>query len=462
MTDQTLEAALALYQRGDPKAALSISRLLAAEGLQDLNLVVFHSGLLLHLKKFDEAKDFLVQAEQHYPNEGSILANLSVSQRACGDIPESIESAERALAVAPNLLSAWNALLLGYIANRQQDIARTHLEKALEIHPDAPSLRHIESRLADESDGNQNTADQGVVNNLIAEGKRLLSKGLVGPSETALRQALSIDPNHPHARAVLGETLLMAGRPEEARPELALAVRHLPSNSKVRYLHEIASGKTPPVAPNQYVRDLFNGMAGSFDSHLQEKLNYKIPQEIAARLTSVLNRPFGEILDLGCGTGLVGLALADRAEAIDGVDLSARMLLEAKAKDCYRDLHMADIGEFLRESKRQWDIIAAADVFVYYGQIEEIFLDISRVLSDDGCFVFSVEDGHGESFDVDRASGRYQHSRTYLESSLTSAGLGDFEFSRTVIRQELGTPVVGWLVLARKQDESDRRDRGEI
>ncbi len=462
MTDQTLEAALALYQRGNPTAALSISRRLAAEGLQDLKLVVFHSGLLLHLKKFDEAKDFLVRAGQQHPNAGPILANLSVAQRGCGQISESIESAERALNVAPNLLSAWNALLLGLIANRQEDIARTQLKKALEIHPDAPSLQHVSTRLAEQVDGNQNTADQEVVKNLVVEGKRLLSKGLLGPSETAFRQALNIDPNHPHARADLGETLLIAGRTEEARPELALAARHLPSDSKVRYLHEIASGKTPPVAPHQYVRELFNGMANSFDSHLQDKLNYEIPQEIAARLTSVLSRPFGEILDLGCGTGLVGLALAERAKAIDGVDLSARMLLEAKAKGCYRDLHMADIGEFLRESKGQWDIITAADVFIYYGQVEELFLDISRALSDDGCFVFSVEDGHGTSFDVDRASGRYQHSRTYLESSLISAGFSDIEFFRTVIRKELGKPIVGWLVLAHKRDGSDGGNLGKI
>ena len=52
----------------------------------------------------------------------------------------------------------------------------------------------------------------------------------------------------------------------------------------------------------------------------------------------------GPVLDLGCGTGLVALAIGDLPiESFTGIDLSPRMLAHAKAKRIYAELREADI-----------------------------------------------------------------------------------------------------------------------
>ena len=55
----------------------------------------------------------------------------------------------------------------------------------------------------------------------------------------------------------------------------------------------------------------------------------------------------GRLADLGCGSGLVGLALKTPQNQIIGVDVSAQMLAKAAEKNVYDELVKDDLIHFL-------------------------------------------------------------------------------------------------------------------
>lgn len=70
------------------------------------------------------------------------------------------------------------------------------------------------------------------------------------------------------------------------------------------------------------------------------------------------------ILDAGCGTGLVGEALAIAGtKAIDGLDLSAPMLDVARETGIYRDLDQADMNRPIDKADGTYDIVSCVGTF---------------------------------------------------------------------------------------------------
>jgi SAM-dependent methyltransferase len=81
----------------------------------------------------------------------------------------------------------------------------------------------------------------------------------------------------------------------------------------------------------------------------------------------------GRVLDLGCGTGLVAMAIGDLPiESFTGVDLSPRMLAHARAKRIYAELREGDIIADLNSHSQRWPLITAADVLCYMGGLSRV------------------------------------------------------------------------------------------
>jgi predicted TPR repeat methyltransferase len=233
--------------------------------------------------------------------------------------------------------------------------------------------------------------------------------------------------------------------------------------------------EAPPSAPRHYVEALFDSYAEGFDEHLVGKLGYRTPWLIAEMLSraasevpEVPGAPKASVapeateamdaargakrwraaLDLGCGTGLVGPLLAPRCEAIDGVDLSTLMLAKAQALGCYRRLVHGDVAEHLHGTAERHDLVVAADVFVYIGDLEAVFAGTARVLDAGGLFAFSVEEAAAgvERFEL-RASSRYAHSEAYVRQLAASHGFERRALTRTTLRHDQRQPIGGLLVL---------------
>mmetsp|Transcript_63559 Transcript_63559/g.139280 ORF Transcript_63559/g.139280 Transcript_63559/m.139280 type:complete len:225 (-) Transcript_63559:37-711(-) len=167
------------------------------------------------------------------------------------------------------------------------------------------------------------------------------------------------------------------------------------------------------------VEEEFDEYAGEFEKHLLTVLDYKLPEVLLhkAQLLPALPR----VVDLGCGTGLCGRALRSRAAVgcLVGVDLSACMLARAKQEGGYDELYQRDLLAHLqREGSDAVDLLLACDVFIYLRSLEKVVTEGHRVLRPGGFFFFSTEAATVEEAPeglVQRASGRYAHSRDYVE-----------------------------------------------
>ena len=154
------------------------------------------------------------------------------------------------------------------------------------------------------------------------------------------------------------------------------------------------------------------------------------------------------VLDLGCGTGLAGLAFKPLAATLDGVDLSPAMIEKAKARGIYNNLTVDDLESALAAPGRAYDLILAADTLVYLGDLEPVFLAAAKRLTPDGFFLFTAEKAEG-GFELGPKR-RWRHGETYLRETAQKAGLDVRGLLEAAPRREAGKPVEGFAVALAK------------
>ena len=104
-----------------------------------------------------------------------------------------------------------------------------------------------------------------------------------------------------------------------------------------RFLDRAYEAKTP-----EGTRALYDEWSASYEDEVAEN-GYATPRRVAAALAAALPDRDAPVLDIGCGTGLSGLALrAEGFTAIDGADVSREMLARARQKGAYRTLRRID------------------------------------------------------------------------------------------------------------------------
>jgi predicted TPR repeat methyltransferase len=156
------------------------------------------------------------------------------------------------------------------------------------------------------------------------------------------------------------------------------------------------------------------------------------------------------MLDLGCGTGLAGAAFRPHVDWLVGVDLSSKMIEEARGKGAYDTLAVGDIAQFLAEqhaANARADLVIAADVFAYIGDVGAVCAAVARVLAPDGLFGFTVETHAGEGAIVG-AKMRYQHAPEFVRGAIADANMTIRRLDAVSTRNENRVPVPGLLVIA--------------
>jgi predicted TPR repeat methyltransferase len=253
---------------------------------------------------------------------------------------------------------------------------------------------------------------------------------------------------------LLGHALSNLDRHGEATEAYAEALKLAPEDAYVRHLVRSA-GKLPqaPRAPNDYLEAVFDGYAERFEAHLIG-LGYRVPGLIRTALLAHLpprpeRMPIGPVLDLGCGTGLVGVALSDLPiEALVGADISGLMLRHAAAKNVYATLLQEDLETVLADTARDWAAITAADVFCYFGDLAPVFTAAHARLRPGGLFVFSVESLQSDPLAWHLGdSGRYRHGPDYIATAAAQAGFAIHAIRPETLRDEDGAQVAGLIVV---------------
>jgi predicted TPR repeat methyltransferase len=218
--------------------------------------------------------------------------------------------------------------------------------------------------------------------------------------------------------------------------------------------------EAPATPPTPYVERLFDDYADRFDTALVERLDYTVPQTLAALVRRHVGNDarFGLVSDIGCGTGLFGVEIRQNAGRLEGFDLSAGMLAKAGEKAVYDHLAQADLslpaaasGLFADGPEARADLVSAADVLMYLGDLAEVFPSVARLARPGGLFAFSVEDGGPGETPLLRPSLRYAHPEGFIRRRLAENGLDLLTVERSVIRRDAGEPVHGLLFLARRR-----------
>ncbi|KRE24246.1 hypothetical protein ASE66_03105 [Bosea sp. Root483D1] len=206
---------------------------------------------------------------------------------------------------------------------------------------------------------------------------------------------------------------------------------------------------------------LFDGYAERFDSHLVGTLQYQAPallKDALARHCAEAGRPFQfeATYDLGCGTGLMGEAIRAKVGFLAGCDLSPRMIAKAQAKTregggpLYDKLATAGLVAFLASRPdASADLVIAADVFVYLGDLTASFHQSARVLKAGGLLAFTVQNHEGEGVAVGQDR-RFVHAERWLREKLGEARLEPVLVEPQSTRIDRGQPVPGLLVIAQR------------
>nr|WP_276562464.1 methyltransferase [Hoeflea prorocentri] len=215
----------------------------------------------------------------------------------------------------------------------------------------------------------------------------------------------------------------------------------------------------PEKMPDAYVAMLFDQHADEFDEILVERLRYSVPMQLRQLLRQKDIRQVGHVLDLGCGTGLTGMALNDCAERLTGVDLSEQIVELAYDREVYDDLYVGEAVAFLEDFEDEeagrlaFDMVVATDVFPYLGDMEPIVRATADRLVPGGLFGFSTEtlpsSVIGKTGYTVGPNRRFAHDPAYVRRVLVAAGFELLTLDDITVRFEEGHPVPGHLVLAR-------------
>jgi predicted TPR repeat methyltransferase len=417
-----------------------------------------HAVVLQALNRPAEALASYDKALAIKPDCAEALNNRGNALRDLNRIAEAVTSFDKALAINPDCAEA-----LFNRGNALQGLNRTvealaSFDKALAIKPvyakalntRGNALRNL-NRTAEAlaSFDRALTINPNDAGSHHDRGNALQDLGRHAEALASYDKALQANPDLAEAWFDRGGVLQGMRRPEEAISAYRQALARGGDAEVIQYtLASLGAGAIPVMAPKKFVSELFDQCADRFEERLIGKLKYRAPD----LLFDVVERfvPLGnlDILDLGCGTGLVGARLHPRARTLTGVDLSSNMLNIARHRRIYGNLICSELVEFLQQQSRSFDLAVAADVFIYIGDLSSVFHGVRAALRDTGSFGFTVEASEEQDF-VLRDTCRYAHSAAYIRKLAEDHRFALETIESKVIRQQDGTDVVGYLAMLR-------------
>ncbi|MEM9329758.1 MAG: class I SAM-dependent methyltransferase [Pseudomonadota bacterium] len=140
-------------------------------------------------------------------------------------------------------------------------------------------------------------------------------------------------------------------------------------------------------------RAMYDRWAKVYDRDLKAG-DYQQPARCADALSKHLANQSGLILDVGCGTGLSGLALHNAGfKNVDGCDLSQGMLEMAKNLDIYTRLFACDLNEPpLDVADDYYDGLTAVGVFSFGHVLPDAVDELLRVVKPNGIIIIGLND----------------------------------------------------------------------
>lgn len=147
-----------------------------------------------------------------------------------------------------------------------------------------------------------------------------------------LQKVLRICPDYYEALYTMTKCYRKIGNETKMFEYLHRTLEKLPEHPGANHLLASMNKETNSQYSLEYTKKLFDNYADHFEEHLLSSLKYQVPSIIKEKLKFLnLSKSF-KVLDLGCGTGLIGTTLIDIFSDFIGVDISSKMIEEAEKK----------------------------------------------------------------------------------------------------------------------------------
>ncbi|PJI96652.1 putative TPR repeat methyltransferase [Acidovorax sp. 69] len=413
--------------KGDLKnAALTLNKA-NAQWPQDPRVFMLGGLLAEKTGNVKGAFDALRKSVSLAPDWGPGLLELALLLARQNQFQEAVETAEKVATLEPeNLLVLAGVIDIAHRAGHTE-MAIRHLRRGLELVPGDVALRRLLAR--DLSEQGQHDASLTLWSALVDENPTD-SQSLVG-----------------HVQASIA-----AGKPADAHKNAATLQELAPEDAVYHYYVQLTRGDTPTQQPAELTRPLFDGMAEFYDTHMVRSLKYQLPKQVADKIIARYPDKKLNVLDLGCGTGLLGVCLGRLDGALIGVDLSMKMIEQAARHNVYDRFHTVNLHDALRETPDGlYQVITALDVFIYAGDLTQAIPNAFRVLAPGGTLIFSCETASETGSDLALLpTGRYAHKRSHVEALCKAAGFDTVNVEEAVLRHENHQPVNGFVVMGHK------------
>lgn len=428
----------------------------------DLTQELQRIGALIATGQLPPAAQALTDARKRYGEDSRIyMLGARLAEKA-GNAAGALQAAERAQKVAPEWHVATMELALLLMRQGKHQEALVQARKGVRLAPEdlevvrraagiAIRANNLEATLAWLRKAVSLKPSDRLFRTLLA--RQLLH---AGKSEEAFAMYDALVPEQPWETETLigrAKAALALGRLEQARQDAEALLQLEPGNTSHQYLLAQARGEQPTTQPEENIKALFNGFAETFDITLWRQLEYRVPQMAAEILLNAYPDRKFNLLDLGCGTGLVGVCLGRIDGFIIGVDLSEEMISKAAQHNVYARFHQVNVLDALRDTpSNHYEAITCCDVLVYVGDLYNVIPNALRILKPGGHFVFSCEAaGEDEQDLVLRPTERYAHKASAVRRMCEQAGFGEVTIEDLPsLRKEGGQPLPGFLVTARK------------
>jgi predicted TPR repeat methyltransferase len=411
------------------------------------------------LKQSDRISESLCASQksvQLAPQDAEAHNNLGNTLKELGRLDGAEASWRQAIALKPELAEAHNNLGNTLKELGMLEGAEASCRQAIALKPDLAEAHYnlgntlIKLGRLDEAEASYMlaiTLSPDYANGHYNLGVTLKELGRLNEAEASYVQAIALKPDFAEAHCNLGLTLKELGRLDESAASFRQAIALKPDFGEAKHMLAALSGEITATAPRDYVEGLFDNYADKFEISLVDNLEYKSPRVIAEMI--IKDSEFdllGSIMDLGCGTGLFGVEIKQFCEHLEGIDLSGKMLDKAKEKNVYNKLIKKDIVDYLSTESLNFDYFISTDVFVYVGDLYEVFRLIKFRNKTGGKLAFSTEDYDGDGFFLEQ-SGRYSHSKKYIESLCKTFGFDLRHFETQALRKEKNQYISGGFYL---------------
>ncbi|MFV0476769.1 MAG: tetratricopeptide repeat protein [Parahaliea sp.] len=410
--------------------------------------------------KFEEAVTHYRQALQLQADFSDALNNLGAAYNELGDFEKAAKCYQLLIQQGSKDPGIWHNLgnsLRGL--KRYQESVQSY-RQSLQLRPLSPdTYLNLGNSYADMGDTENAIASYesvlGLREDNIAALRNLASVlrgcGRNNAAASCYQRILNKQPKDISALRGLALTQSDSRLYTAALENLSTLLALQPDDPTARHLYNALKYQHSERAPEGYVSSLFDTYAAGFEQHLTETLSYNSPM-LMRQLCNKLDMGVatgGSGLDLCCGTGLGGVAFGDMLSSLTGIDVSSKMLQEAKKKGIYSELIEGDVLKVLDHRDFQAQLILCFDALIYLGNALPVFKAVVKAAAPGGHFLFTTE--HTETGDFELLpTARYAHSHKHIERCAVDAGLELLHFETAPLRKEYNQWLTGGFYCLKK------------